>query len=96
MLIELWYGKAIEELQTSGDLECAGNPGLVWCTAVRLVEEDIEFEAGKRYADAVRRCIGCDFDRKETSLDSESFQQAVYDGVVALLEKTLHQFNRLD
>lgn len=96
LLIELWYGKSIEELQEPCDLDCAGTPGVAWCTADRLVENEIEFEAGKRYSDAVRRCIRCDFDRRDMSLDSEGFQQAVYDGVVALLERTLEQFNRLD
>ncbi|KAF2867800.1 hypothetical protein BDV95DRAFT_502195 [Massariosphaeria phaeospora] len=96
LLIELWYGKSIEELQMPCDLDCQGTPGVAWCTAERVVENEIEFEAGKRYSDAVRRCIRCDFDRKDMSLDNESFQQAVYDGVVSLLEKTLQQFNSLD
>jgi hypothetical protein len=96
LLIELWYGKPIEELQTVPDLDCAGTPGVTWCTAERLVEHEMEFDAGKRYSDAVRRCIRCNFDSKETSLNNESFQQLVYDGVVKLLEKTLQQFHGLD
>lgn len=96
LLIELLYGKSIEELQSPRDLDCQGTPGVVWCTAVRLIEEEIEYEAGPRYLDAVRRCIRCDFDRKDSSLDSEEFQQAVYIKVVAPLEKTLEQFNSLD
>ncbi|KAF2122662.1 hypothetical protein BDV96DRAFT_639235 [Lophiotrema nucula] len=96
MLIELWYGRSIEELQEPSDLDCQGTPGVAWCTAERLVEHELEFEAGTRYSDAVRRCIRCDFDRKDLSLDNESFQHAVYDGVVAPLEKTLQQFNSLD
>ena len=95
LLIELWYGKSIEELQIPADRDCEGTPGVVWCTADRLVDE-IEFQAGKRYSEAVRRCVRCDFDRKDLSLDSESFQQAMYNGVVALLERTWEQFNRLD
>lgn len=96
LLIELWYGKCIEELQMPCDLDCTGTPGVAWCTADRLVENELEFEAGKRYSDAVRRCIRCDFDRKDMSLDNESFQQAVYGGVVGLLETTLQQFSSLD
>lgn len=96
LLIELLYGKSIEDLQSPRDLECHGTPGVVWCTAVRLIEEEIEYEAGPRYLDAVRRCIRCDFDRKDSSLDSEEFQQAVFIRVVAPLEKTLEQFNSLD
>lgn len=96
LLIELWYGKSIEELQLPCDLDCQGTPGVSWCTAERIVENDIEFEAGKRYSDVVRRCIRCDFDRKNTNLDNVMFQQAVFDGVVAPLEKNLRQFNSLD
>jgi hypothetical protein len=93
LLIELWYGRSIEELQTPSDLNCSGTPGVTWCTAERLVENEIEFEAGKRYSDAVRRCIRCDFDRRDVNLDDEGFQGCVYEGVVGGLETTLRQFS---
>ncbi|KAH7385868.1 hypothetical protein BKA66DRAFT_569191 [Pyrenochaeta sp. MPI-SDFR-AT-0127] len=96
LLIELLYGKSIEELQSRRDLDCDGTPGVAWCTAERLIEDEIEYEAGPRYLDAVRRCIRCDFNRKDSSLDDEDFQRAVFDGVVAPLEKTLLQFTSLD
>ncbi|ORY13201.1 hypothetical protein BCR34DRAFT_623972 [Clohesyomyces aquaticus] len=98
LLIELWYGKCIEELCEPCDLMCQGTPGVEWCTAERLVENDIEFEAGICYSEAVRRCIRCDFDRKDLDLNEESFQEVVYDRVVASLERTLQQFtgNSLD
>jgi hypothetical protein len=73
LLTELLYGKSIEELQLSRDLNCQGTPGIAWCTAERLIEEEIEYEAGPRYLDAVRRCIRCDFNRKELRLDNEDF-----------------------
>lgn len=93
LLIELWYGKSMEQLQAPLDVDCAGTPGVAWCTAERLVDNELEFEAGKRYSDAVRRCIRCDFDRSDMSLDNESFQQAVFEGVVLPLETTLQQFS---
>ena len=68
LLIEVWYGKSIQELQTASDLDCQGTPGVSWCTAEHLVENDLEFEAGKRYSDAVRRCIRCDFNQKDVDL----------------------------
>ena len=37
-------------------------------------------EPGKLYSEAVRRCIRCDFDRRDMDLDSENFQEAVFDG----------------
>jgi len=96
VLIELIYGNPIEELQIPQDQDCAGTPGVTWCTAERLLDEDIEFNAPTHYVEAVRRCIRCDFNRKESSLDDEAFQQAVFEGVVAPLEKTLQHFLRGD
>ncbi|KAF2029209.1 hypothetical protein EK21DRAFT_101286 [Setomelanomma holmii] len=96
VLIELLYGKPIEELQTAHDLDCQGTPGAVWCTAERLNDEEIALEAGQLYSDAVRRCIRCDFNQENTSLDDEDFQRAVFDGVVGPLEKTLMRFNGQD
>ena len=96
LLIELWYGRSIEQLQVPSDLDCQGTPGVEWCTAERLVENELEFEAGKRYSDAVRRCIRCDFDRKDTRLEDQGFQEAVWEGVVSALERTLKQFSSLD
>jgi hypothetical protein len=96
ILVELLYGKSIEELQAPCDLDYQGTPGVAWCTAERLIEEEIEYEAGPRYLNAVRRCIRCDFNLKESSLDDGDFQQAVFDDVVAPLERTLQQFISLD
>jgi hypothetical protein len=96
LLIELLYGKSIEELQKPRDLDCQGTPGAVWCTAERLIDEELALEAGQLYSDAVRRCIRCDFNRQSSSLDDQDFQQAVYSGVVAPLEKTLQRFNGQD
>jgi hypothetical protein len=93
LLIELWYGQPLEELQSASDLDHQGTPGIAWCTATRIAEEEIEFQAGKRYADAVRRCIRCEFGEHRTpDLQSESFQQTVFEGVVVPIEKTLEQF----
>lgn len=93
LLIELLYGTSIEEQQTPHDLNCQGTPGAVWCTAERLIDEEIALVGGQLYADAVRRCIRCDFNKRSLSLDDQDFQQAVFDGVVGPLEKTLQRFN---
>jgi hypothetical protein len=93
LLIELWYGQPLEELQSASDLNHQGTPGIAWCTATRIAEEELEFQAGKRYADAVRRCIRCEFgEHRSADLQSERFQQAVFEGVVVPIEKTLEQF----
>jgi hypothetical protein len=96
LLIELCLGKPFEELRLPSELNDDGTPHPTsdWITADRLVE-DVYLEGGSRYGDAVRRCIRCDFDRRETNLEDENFQQAVYEGVVALLEDDLKEFHRL-
>ena len=97
LLIEIWYGQSLESLRIPADLNTDGTPNITsdWCTADRLADE-IHWDTGSRYSEAVRRCIRCDFDRRETNLEDENFQQAVYDGVVSLLEKNFRQFNCLD
>jgi hypothetical protein len=97
LLTELLFGVSIEELQTPDDLNHQGTPGIIWCTVDRILENKlIEAEAGPRYQEAVRRCIRCDFDQTVSSLDDSNFQRAVFEGVVAPLEKTLQQFISLD
>jgi hypothetical protein len=94
LLIELLYRKPMQELQEPQDRDCEGTPGVIWCTAERLIEnEEIADRGGEPYADAVRRCIRCDFNSRNTSLCDQNFQRAVYDGVVAPLEATLQHFN---
>jgi hypothetical protein len=90
-LIELWYGKTITDLQKPSDSDCQNTPGIAWCTAERIVDEKLEFDAGTRYTDAVRRCLRCDFGCKDTNLEEKDFQQVVYEGVVIPLETTLSQ-----
>lgn len=87
-LIELKYKKHIRELHIpedgplSDDLVTAALTE--WNTADRLVNHLYD-EVGCFYADAVRRCIRCDFDRKSCCLDDVAFQKAVYQGVVSPL-----------
>ena len=90
-LIELWYGRAISELRKPEDGPLGtGNaqidPMTEWNTVDRLVDE-LYSEAGGKYADAVRRCTRCDFDRRASSLKDIAFQKAVYQGVVAQLKE---------
>lgn len=65
-LIELWYGKSLSKLQHPDDGPLGtGNAQAdamtEWNTADRIVDE-LYSDAGGKYADAVRRCIRCDFD----------------------------------
>jgi hypothetical protein len=89
VLLELCYGKMIEELQLPSDV-MEGEPGPVWSTAHRVIEEELEYEAGKSYSDAAKRCIRCDFDCRSSSLSDEALQRAFYRGVIIPLEETLN------
>lgn len=91
LLIELWYGKPLDDLRDVVGVQDTTLPS--WCTAIRLVDSRLKYEAGALYTQVVRRCVRCDFDRDSTSLNDEGFQQIVYEKVVLVLEKNLAQFN---
>lgn len=91
VLIELWYGKPLDEITKPDGSQInmsIPSPILDWHRADCLVDE-LYMEAGKKYSDAVRRCIRCSFDTRVTSLDDPAFQKAVYEGVVAQLKENL-------
>lgn len=89
-LIELCFGKPIEDLQEPQDQIPGGIVDfLPEFRAARRLIYSVYDEAGKRYGDAVRRCIYCDFDQREYSLDDKEFCQAVYEGVVVPLEENV-------
>lgn len=57
--------------------------------------DQVRDESGPGYSDAVRRCVRCTFDTLRVDLRDALFRQAVYDGVVAPLEKELRHFEGL-
>jgi len=59
-----------------------------YSTAMRLLDNGSIFEesGSELYESAVRHCIRCNFKPKSTDLEDDTFRQAVYSGVVALLE----------
>ena len=98
VLIELCLGQVMESMRTPEDpLDVDQKPNILTdlYTANRLME-DVYNEGGRRYGDAVRRCIYCEFDQRRTSLDDDKFRQAVYDGVVAPLEDDVKDFYQLN
>ena len=87
-LIEICLKKSFAELAipedriANGMLDCLTE----FRTAIRVLP-DVRNDAGKRYFDAVRRCIRCDFDQEEYDLSDEKFSQAVFEKVVSLLQE---------
>lgn len=97
LLIELCFGRPLETMRTSEDpLGANSRPDIMtdWSTATRLMSS-VNDEAGRRYGDVVRRCIYCEFDKLNTTLENDEFRQAVYDGVVAPLEDDMKDFFQL-
>ena len=93
VLIELWFGKTLENLRETKDLGPRGEVNAIteFATARRL-SEAIYSDAGEWYGDAVRRCIYCDFNQRYNSLDTETLKEAVHRGVVLPLESHLSLF----
>ena len=93
ILTELWFGKPVDQLRASTDLDSQNQAnGLTdFATSIRLLKS-IYSEAGEFYGDAVRRCIRCDFNQKHDDLEAAVLKEAVHDGVVAPLEEHLRFF----
>lgn len=93
LLIEICLARTLDDLRTIDDCDSdveMTNPTMAtdYATAIRLLNNDrILEESGEPYADAVRRCISCNFGPTKTDLENESFRQAVYSGVVVPLEE---------
>ena len=93
VLIELWFGKPLENLREMIDLGPHGEANAITDFATtRRLSEAIYSDAGEWYGDAVRRCIYCDFNQRYTSLDTETLKEAVHRGVVLPLESHLSLF----
>jgi len=87
ILIELCLGQALEDMRNVEDLGDDGAPNSLtdYMTARRLVDEVYD-EGGGRYGDAVRRCIHCEFDQRNVSLEVEAFRRSFFQGVIQPLE----------
>lgn len=93
VLIELCMGDSFDSMFLPEDLSPDGSKHAAsdFLAANRLVDRVYD-QAGKRYGDAVRRCILCEFDQRKSSLKDDAFRRAVYDNVVAVLEEDVAQF----
>ena len=93
LLIELCFCKPLHSFWEPDDLDKDGAPNkfTALSTAQRLLPK-VYNKAGVRYGDAVRRCIRCEFDQIDESLENDSFRLAVYSKVVLPLEDDLRDF----
>ena len=91
VLIELAFGKSLDDMRDPADLEEGGSMLVDWVTANRLSNIISSNDSG-RYADAVSRCVRCEFNHRNPNLDDESFRKVVYHNVVAPLEESWYDF----
>ncbi|KAF4307809.1 hypothetical protein GTA08_BOTSDO03899 [Botryosphaeria dothidea] len=105
LLLELSLGKPFAELRKRLATQSASSSDAPndssdptepsdFTIAGQLLDE-VRDESGPGYSDAVRRCVRCTFDTLRVDPRDALFRQAVYDGVVAPLEKELRHFEGL-
>ena len=92
LLIELWCDKPLQSMRSKEDLiEGVPNAMVDFLTAARLLNR-VRIRAGAKIGDAIRRCIYCDFNKSDTSLENEEFCQAVFMDVVKPLMEDFDLF----
>lgn len=93
LLIELCLRQPFDQLILPSELNPDGTKKELsdYTAALRLLDR-VDDTAGHRYAEVVRRCVRGHFEQRLTSLKSEAFRRAVYDGVVAELQDDANQF----
>lgn len=85
VLIELWYGRALRDLGATSNIQGPYHDEIAEFIRAKALE--IYREAGEWYGDAVRRCIFCEFDQRDTSLETNKMIDGVHQGVyIPLLE----------
>jgi hypothetical protein len=96
LLIELCLNKPLEQLRTPEDTQwnLDAPRALTDIYVVHRILKSVQWskQASFRYQSATKRCIYCNFDQENASLDDDGFRQAVYDMVVAPLEQDLLAF----
>ena len=87
LLIELALNERLEDLYDPSDLDVHGQASAFSpvIAAERLLPK-VYTKQGARYGDAVRRCIKCQFDRRDEPIDCPEFRQAIYQKVVLPLQ----------
>ena len=88
ILIELAYGQPLSTFKLATDRDPQGNdyPHTNFQIALRLVK-DLRKMEGEKYAQAAWRCVKCNFEARERSLDNADFQEQFYQGVVLPLQE---------
>jgi len=90
LLLELLFGQTLEEQpERAGLMGPDGKPNRYTdlCTAIQW-QEKVELDVGDGLAEAIRRCLYCDFG-VERDMGSASFVQAVLGNVVEPLKEFL-------
>lgn len=88
MLIELAFQQPLAKFQQVDDLDPQGNAhAYTELQVANRLSKDLNSMEGEKYADAARRCVKCNFDVQDCSLDNVEFQDQFYRGVVLPLQE---------
>ena len=94
VLIELWYGQPLRCLYAPID-DPSPEPEqgkIADFIIAKSLLENVYRDAGDWYGDAVRRCIYCEFDLRDSSLETDKMIDAVHRGVYLPLLEHLRAF----
>ena len=90
VLIELHFGQTLESLHPGTDgIDNNGTSAAKNLVSAIQLLDDVYRQAGDWYGDAVRRCLYCDFDQRNTSLEDNAMNEAVFRGVILPLRDHL-------
>ncbi|KKY28411.1 hypothetical protein UCRPC4_g00578 [Phaeomoniella chlamydospora] len=93
-LIELCFGKSLEDLRKQEDVVQGNDFLTAYQTATRLISK-VYGENGPDYRDVVRCCIKCPYNVSNPSLDNEEFQKIVLETIVLPLIKLAREFDQV-
>jgi hypothetical protein len=93
LLIELWYGKTLDNLRIPTDMTGHKEPDQTsdWLAATRLLN-DIYRDAGDRYWNVVRMCLYFGFNQSHPSLETRMVREAMHHNVVIPLVSCMNVF----
>ena len=92
VLTELHFAKSLEHLQVAGKSVQDVDESIRNRSTAQRVLNDIDNEAGLSYGDVVPRCLGCFFDKHETSIENEEFQAWIIGQIVSPLIRKFRNF----
>lgn len=90
-LVKLSFGQRLSDMQDDRDTD--QDELVTKLKLARRLLDKIYDESGCRYGDAVRRCLDCPYDFRDSSFNNEKFQEAMIDTILIPLVQDLNDFD---